>query len=173
MAAPNATLTADPKTNRTPAALENTTGAANKAVRWLLRSPLHGLLSYRLMLVTYAGRKSGKTYTTPVTYIKSPEGVLFFTNRPWWHNFEARSPVTLRVKGRDLHGVAQAVTDPYEIEPIVRTYLEEKGVRSAWMIGLKLKAKTIPNRDELARTIADWGTTMVRVRPTRHARIGV
>ncbi len=127
MAAPNAAVHAKPKPRQTPAARENTTGAMNTIVRWLLRSPLHGVLSPWLMLVTYTGRKSGKTYTTPVSYVKSAGAVIFFTAHKWWHNFEASSPVTLRFKGRDLHGVAEAVADPYKIEPVVRAFLEGEG----------------------------------------------
>jgi hypothetical protein len=173
MAAPNAAVRAKQKPRHAPAARENTTGAMNKIVRWLLHSPLHGVLSPWLMLVTYTGRKSGKTYTTPVSYVKSGGAVMFFTAHKWWHNFEARSPVTLRIKGRDLHGVAEAVADPYKTEPVVRAFLEEKGVGSAWVIGLKLKGKTIPPRDELARVIADGGTVMVPVLPAGRAVIEV
>jgi hypothetical protein len=35
-------------------------------MRALLRSPLHGLLSGMLMLLSYTGRKSGRTYTIPI-----------------------------------------------------------------------------------------------------------
>jgi hypothetical protein len=41
----------------------------NPIVSWLLRSPLQGLMSSSTMLITFAGRKSGKTYTTPVNYV--------------------------------------------------------------------------------------------------------
>ena len=33
----------------------------NPVVNWLLRSPLHALLSKCTMLITFAGRKSGRT----------------------------------------------------------------------------------------------------------------
>ena len=39
----------------------------NPFVGALLRSPLHGFMSNSTMLLTYTGRKSGKTYTTPVS----------------------------------------------------------------------------------------------------------
>ena len=173
MAAPNAAVPAKQRPRHAPAAREHTTGAMNKIVRWLLHSPLHGVLSPWLILVTYTGRKSGKTYTTPVSYVKSGGAVMFFTAHKWWHNFEARSPVTLRIKGRDLRGVAEAVADPDEIEPVVRAFLEEKGTGSAWVIGLKLKGKTIPTRDELARVIADGGTVMVPVLPANRTMIEI
>jgi len=40
----------------------------NRWVIWLLQSPLHGLVSQGMLLITVTGRKSGKTYTTPVEY---------------------------------------------------------------------------------------------------------
>jgi hypothetical protein len=173
MAAPHAAVTAKHKPRQAHAAREHTTGTVNKVVRWVLRSRLHGLLSSWLMLATYTGRKSGKTYTTPVSYVKSGDGVVFFNSHSWWHNFESRSPVTLRIKGHDLHGIALAVPDPYESEPVVRAYLEEKGVRSAWTIGLKLKAKTMPDREELARAIAESHAVMVRVRSSNRTPIEI
>jgi hypothetical protein len=43
----------------------------NPLARRLLRSPLHGLASGRLALITYTGRHSGRRYTIPVGY-RSP-----------------------------------------------------------------------------------------------------
>ena len=42
----------------------------NPMITWLLRSPLHGLVSKSIMLITYKGRKSSKEYTTPVNYLR-------------------------------------------------------------------------------------------------------
>ena len=38
----------------------------NPIVRLILRSPLHRLVSGSILLITYQGRKSGKTYTLRV-----------------------------------------------------------------------------------------------------------
>ena len=40
----------------------------NPAIKLILRSPLHGLMSKRLLLITFTGRKSGKQFTTPLGY---------------------------------------------------------------------------------------------------------
>ncbi len=37
----------------------------NPIMMWLLRSPLHGMLSSSTMIITYTGRKSGKMFSTP------------------------------------------------------------------------------------------------------------
>ena len=40
----------------------------NPLMKWLLRSPLHGVVSKMYLLVTFTGRKSGTVYSTPVEY---------------------------------------------------------------------------------------------------------
>ncbi len=42
----------------------------NPLVRLILRSPLHGVMSKGIMLITYTGLKSGKEYTLPVSYLQ-------------------------------------------------------------------------------------------------------
>ena len=39
----------------------------NRAMKFMLRSPLHSIVDKKILLVTFTGRKSGKTYTTPVS----------------------------------------------------------------------------------------------------------
>jgi len=41
------------------------TRALNKVPAAILRSPLHRLMSKRFLLLTFAGRESGKRYTIP------------------------------------------------------------------------------------------------------------
>ena len=89
----------------------NTLG--NLFVKPLLRSPLHFLLSGSLMLVTFTGRKSGKVYSTPVQYVRDGDSIVFFTQpaRTWWKNLRGGSPVTLRLKGRDVQAVGVEFAD--------------------------------------------------------------
>lgn len=86
----------------------------NDVPAWLLRSPLHGVMSGSVMLVTVTGRKSGKAYTTPVNYVEDG-GVLWTTSlrsRTWWRNLRpAPAPVTLRLRGADRRATGQAIED--------------------------------------------------------------
>ena len=81
----------------------------NTVMRFILRSPLHFLVSDKIMLVTFKGRKSGKTYTTPVSYMQSEDTVTLFTHASWWRNLTGGAPVTLRIKGKTLHGTTKAI----------------------------------------------------------------
>lgn len=80
--------------------------ALNTFMRAILRSPLHGIVSKTILLISLKGRKSGKTYTVPVSYSIDGERVTIFTNADWVKNLEGGAPVTLRIQGKDYSGFA-------------------------------------------------------------------
>jgi deazaflavin-dependent oxidoreductase (nitroreductase family) len=82
----------------------------NTAMKFILRSPAHGMVSKTILLITFTGRKSGKTYTTPVSYSQNGDQVSIFTHAAWWRNLLSAAPVTLHMQGRDIQGLAETVT---------------------------------------------------------------
>ena len=97
----------------------------NPLIVFLLRSPLHGMLSQNMMLVTVTGKKSGKRLTIPVNYLC--KGGEFFTvswrNRTWWRNLRGSAPAILRVKGQALQSVGEAITDDVSVTAELARYL--------------------------------------------------
>ncbi len=83
----------------------------NSAMKFVLRSPVHGMVSKTILLITFTGRKSGKTYTTPVSYSQHDEQVYVFTHATWWKNLRSGTPVTLRIRGREIQGLAEPVAE--------------------------------------------------------------
>jgi deazaflavin-dependent oxidoreductase (nitroreductase family) len=81
----------------------------NTAMKFILRSPAHGMVSKTILLITFTGRKSGKTYTTPVSYSQNGDQVSIFTHAAWWRNLLSAASVTLHMRGRDLQGLAESV----------------------------------------------------------------
>jgi len=83
----------------------------NRMMKLILRSPLHGLVSRRTMLVTFTGRRSGKQYTTPVNYVRDGDTITLFSRRErrWWKNLRGGAPVSVRVRGQELKGVGEVV----------------------------------------------------------------
>lgn len=81
---------------------------ANTFVKPLLKSPLHPLMSRKLVLITYTGRKSGKEYTLPVEYTQHERTLTILTwkERTWWKNLEGGTPVTVRLQGKTVKGKA-------------------------------------------------------------------
>ncbi len=85
--------------------------ALNRAMKFILRSPVHGIVSKSVLLITFTGRKSGKSYTTPVSYSQENGQVNIFTHAGWWKNLQGEVPVTLRMRGRELEGLAEPVAE--------------------------------------------------------------
>ena len=74
----------------------------NPIVKTVLRSPLHGLLSRQLLLITFTGRKSGKVFTTPATYEqKGEETLLLRIGYPWWKNLRDDAAVRVHLCGKE------------------------------------------------------------------------
>ena len=85
----------------------------NTVIAGLLGSPLHGTMSKSVMLLTYTGRKSGKTYEVPVNYLEQ-DGHLLVTSsrdRTWWRNLRDGAPVTLTLRGKQVAATGTAVED--------------------------------------------------------------
>ena len=82
----------------------------NPTMNCLLKSPAHRIVSWRIMSVKYRGRKTGKAYATPVSYLKEGHLVYCFTNGRWWHNFEQPHPVNLQIGGTSKSG--NAIAEP-------------------------------------------------------------
>ena len=78
----------------------------NPVVKFVLRSPLHGLMSRNTVLLEFTGRKSGNTYCTPVSYHTANNRVHCFTdkNNRWWRNLVKAEAVELTLRGRRITG---------------------------------------------------------------------
>jgi len=74
----------------------------NTIVRALLKSPLHRLMSDSFLVMYYTGRKSGKSFRTPVRYMRVDGGVRVFTanHTQWWRNIAANPNVDLLIAGK-------------------------------------------------------------------------
>ncbi|MBI5033873.1 MAG: nitroreductase family deazaflavin-dependent oxidoreductase [Chloroflexi bacterium] len=85
----------------------------NALMAWLLRSPMHGMLSQSLMLVTVTGRKSGKAISTPVNYVRDGN-TLWVTSqrdRTWWRNLTGGAPIRVQLAGKEQSAHGEAIVD--------------------------------------------------------------
>jgi deazaflavin-dependent oxidoreductase (nitroreductase family) len=83
----------------------------NRGMKLVLRSPIHAMVSKTVLLISFTGRKSGKTYTTPVSYSQYDDLVCVFTHADWWKNLRNGTPVTLRIRGQEFQGLAEPVAE--------------------------------------------------------------
>ena len=82
-------------------------------MKWILSSPIHGMLSANTLLITVTGRKSGKPITTPVNYVRDGNilSVTSYRRRTWWRNLRGGATVTVRLQGKDIQATAAVIED--------------------------------------------------------------
>jgi deazaflavin-dependent oxidoreductase (nitroreductase family) len=126
-------------------------------MRTVLRSPLHGLVSKGLMLLTVTGRTSGRAYTFPVQYVERDGEILVLagraTTKSWWRNLREPAPVGMRLRGRDVAGMALAVVDPAGVAEGLREFAR-RFPRSAKAIGVPVTGGE-PDPAALAKAAVD------------------
>jgi hypothetical protein len=82
----------------------------NPAIAAILRSPLHGLLSGNLLLLTYVGPKSGIPRTLPLSYVEvGGRPYLCTRSSRWWRNLRNGASVELRLRGRRIQAAPVVV----------------------------------------------------------------
>lgn len=98
------------------------------------------MLGARVLLLTTTGRKSGKRYTTPLTYLEDGENLVIIasnggaeTDPNWWRNLQADPQALVQVgsqhkelraeaaRGAERNRLWSAVTTRY---PVYRRYAE-------------------------------------------------
>jgi hypothetical protein len=83
---------------------------AGPVVRVVLRTPgLHRLVSHRLLLLSFTGRRTGARYTLPVRYRRDGDLLKVITANRWWRNLRRPdTPVTLWLAGARRPATATA-----------------------------------------------------------------
>ena len=124
----------------------------NTFMSWILRSPIHGMLSDGMMLITITGCKTGKQYTTPVGYyrVNGELWVLTSRNRTWWKNLKGGADVSLLLRRKPVDGFAEPELDPKSVEARMHEYLRHVP-QAARSMGIRVE-DGIANQDDVERT---------------------
>lgn len=118
-------------------AVQTLAAGVNAVVRPLVLSPRWGRFVGRSMtVVTYTGRRSGRSFTIPVAYRREGDEVTIRVELPdrknWWRNFTGEGgPLSLRLDGVERTG--HAVASRAGRRALVTVRLDP--VRRAWSPG--------------------------------------
>lgn len=93
--------------------------AVNVPMRAVLSLPVPTPLSANLMLVSYTGRKTGKAYRQPVSYVRDGDVLLTPGGGRWKLNLADGRPVRIRLRGRQVTARPELVSDPAEAERLL------------------------------------------------------
>ena len=83
----------------------------NPVMKGILKSPLHTVISDKILIFSFKGRITGIDYSTPVSYYQENSTILCFTHAAWWKNFVDDAPVRLWIRGTEFQGVATPIPE--------------------------------------------------------------
>jgi hypothetical protein len=126
----------------------------NPAIGILLRSPLHGLLSRNLLMLTYVGRKTGRRRSLPLSYVTVGERAYLCTRSSrWWRNWQPGAAVELHLRGRRMNAVP-CVVDVATPEALaaLRVFLTANPKTGQMLYAVRAE-RGRPNEDDLVREV--------------------
>ncbi len=91
----------------------------NVPMRFVLGLPISTPLGKRLMLVYLTGRKTGRHYRQPISYVRDEETLLTPGGGRWKLNLVAGQPTHVHLRGRDISLRPELVRDPTEVERLL------------------------------------------------------
>jgi deazaflavin-dependent oxidoreductase (nitroreductase family) len=101
----------------------------NAMMKLMLHTPVvQSWIGETIGLITFKGRRTGMSYTTPVTYYREGDTIIVITKkfRNWWRNLAEKPEVEVRLKGQTFRGHARAsVGDEAEL-PVLVKFLENR-----------------------------------------------
>jgi deazaflavin-dependent oxidoreductase (nitroreductase family) len=135
----------------------------NDFMSWVLRSPLHGMLSSSMMLITVKGRKTGKEYTLPVNYYRQNGNLWVLTNRDrtWWRNLQGGAEVSLLLKRQPVSAFAEPELENQPVKQTLSDYLRHIP-QAAKPMGIRVENGT-PNAEDIERVAQE--RLFVRIEP--------
>ncbi len=128
--------------------------AANPVVRFLLRTPLAGIVRKQVMVVNVTGRKTGRRYSIPLSAHRIDGDLYALSSAPWKHNFRDGAPCEVLLGGKTTRMCGLLIEDRAVVAGLSRRCAESYGVRRAQpLMGLKFSDGHLPTVEEFADAV--------------------
>lgn len=92
----------------------------NVPMRRLLALPFPTPINRRLLLLTFTGRKTGRVYRQPVSYVPDGDTLLTPAGGRWKLNLREGEAVRMRLRGRKVLARPEFIRDVNEVERLLR-----------------------------------------------------
>jgi hypothetical protein len=127
----------------------------NPVLACILKSPLHGLASRRLLLLSYRGRKSGKLFTIPLVYVRYAEQIYCVTrNTQWWKSAVSAPSVAIWHHGQLRTASAErAPSDHAETRAAFARFLAENPGTASLLYKVRIDAEGQPDASDIHREV--------------------
>lgn len=90
--------------------LQRLSRTSSPVARLLLSGGTHRLMSRRLLILRFTGRKTGRTYATTVSYVQEGDALLVPGGGKWWKNLMS-GPVAVRLRGDWLPATSEVIDE--------------------------------------------------------------
>ncbi len=140
----------------------------NPLILRLLHSRAHGLASRDLLILHLTGRRTGRAYALPLSYV-GQDGALYLCSRPetssWWRNIGDGTNVRIAWRGRNIAAHARVLAaDSTEALAGLSAFLTRNPGTGRLLYHVASGPDRRPNADDLAREVAR--SIVVRIDPT-------
>lgn len=125
----------------------------NPIIVGLAGSFLHRLVSHQVVVLGFTGRRSGRNFAIPVTYLRRDGEILCMTERNgiWWRNLQGAKPVQLTLDGRRVAAISQVeVEDDQQVAAALRLFCLRSRI-SAYFAGVGFDSDGEPKSADLVR----------------------
>jgi hypothetical protein len=138
----------------------------NPMLGFLLRTPLAGPVRKQLMVLSFTGRKTGRSFTLPVSAHVIDNDLYALTGAAWKQNFRDGAPAQVVYDGKSTAMRGELITDRAIVSDLYKRCAESYGVRRAQtMIGLKFRDQHIPTLEEFGEAVDRMKLGAVRLTP--------
>jgi hypothetical protein len=140
----------------------------NPVLLRILRSPFHGLLSSQLLVLQYRGRKSGKVYTIPLSYVTLGGHVHCVTRTTaWWKSVVDLPAVTIWLRGKPLTVSAERLASASpDARAAFRMFLTANPGTARSLYDVRIGQDGKPYETDVDREVLD--SVIVRLRRNNH-----
>lgn len=91
----------------------------NVPMRAIVGLPFPTPLGRRLMLLFLTGRKTGRKYRQPVSYVRDGDTLLTPGGGNWKLNLVEGQPIRIRLAGKDRFATPEIIRNPDDVEPLL------------------------------------------------------
>jgi hypothetical protein len=135
---------------------------ANPLVGVALRSPLHGLLDPSMVLLHVTGRKTGREYDIPVSYVDIDGRLTIVTVARWRVNLRGGADVDVTLRGRRRRMRARLDEDPASVAVTYRTIIDYLGwPKASRHLGISVPGGQPPTVLDLKRAAVQYGWSVI------------
>lgn len=138
----------------------------NPVVTVLLRTPLAGPARNQLMVVDFAGRKSGRRFSLVLT-AHLVDGILYaLTGATWKYNFRDGATAKVLHAGKTQTMRGELIENRTLVTDLYYRCVERYGVKRAEQVmGVGFRDHRMPTRDQFAEAVDELGLTAIRFVP--------